>query len=204
MVEPEIVHDLLELAIAVDGARDFGHREFFDDALRFPAVVGDGARDGVGIDAEGAALASAAGAGSWQICFRLRSGLLHRRDRLGVGGRCRFAALAWFGAHVLRNDCRGGIAARLSLLFGFLLGLFLLGIIREKLLRRHFQRGICVEPRFDCFVVDGIWIELLIDPFCEAHLADALDVAGARAVGEAIQRVEDGFVGGKFGDRQAF
>ena len=50
MVEPEIVHNLLELAFAVDREGDLGHREFFSDALRFVTVVGDGARDGVGID----------------------------------------------------------------------------------------------------------------------------------------------------------
>ncbi len=79
MVEPEIVHDLLELAFAVDRARDFGHRELFDDALRLAAVVSDGARDGVWINAQRTAFASAACAGCYRICFRL----LHRRNGIG-------------------------------------------------------------------------------------------------------------------------
>ena len=72
MVEPEIVHDLLQLAIAVDGARDLGHRELFDDALRLAAVVGNGARDGVGIDGQRS-----------RACLRRR-----RRESRGFASGC--------------------------------------------------------------------------------------------------------------------
>ena len=52
MVEPEIIHDLLQLALAVDGAGYFSHGQFFDNALGPLAVVGDGARYGIGINAK--------------------------------------------------------------------------------------------------------------------------------------------------------
>jgi hypothetical protein len=41
---------------------------------------------------------------------------------------------------------------------------------------------------------------LTIDPLRKAHLLDAIDFAGLRAVAEAIEGVQDGFVLGKVGD----
>ena len=75
VVKPEIVHDLLQLPLAVNRPRDFGHREFFDDALGLPAVVGDRPRHYVGIDAQQIALS----AGAPRRDVRLRIILLHRR-----------------------------------------------------------------------------------------------------------------------------
>ena len=71
MVEPEIVHDLLQLSLAVDGASHFGHRQLFDNTGGPLAVVGDGPGHGVGINAQCAAL-SCTGSGG------VAGGLLHR------------------------------------------------------------------------------------------------------------------------------
>ena len=40
--------------------------------------------------------------------------------------------------------------------------------------------------------------------FGKPHLANALDVAGTRAVGEAVEGVENSFVGSQFGDGETF
>jgi len=39
-----------------------------------------------------------------------------------------------------------------------------------------------------------------LDPLLKPYLADALDIFGARAIGEAVEGVVDGLVLGKFGD----
>src|SRR6267142_2478426 len=62
VVEPEIVHHLLQLAVAVYGARNFGHPQFSHDALRPFAVVSNGTRHIVWIaPAKRVACASAVG-----------------------------------------------------------------------------------------------------------------------------------------------
>ncbi len=43
-------------------------------------------------------------------------------------------------------------------------------------------------------------MELLLNPLFEAHLANALDVARTRPISQAVERVDDGFVFGKFRD----
>ena len=43
-------------------------------------------------------------------------------------------------------------------------------------------------------------MQLLVNPFFEAHLADAFHVAGTRTVCQTIQRVQDGLIFGEFGD----
>src|SRR5260370_32955317 len=60
------------------------------------------------------------------------------------------------------------------------------------------------ETRIQRAVIGGVGIELLLDPFGESHLADTLNVARTRAVGEAVQRMENRFVGIEFCNRQPF
>ena len=40
-------------------------------------------------------------------------------------------------------------------------------------------------------------MKLLIDPFLQAHLLDALDVARARSEAQAIERLQNGFIFGQ-------
>ena len=72
----------------------------------------------------------------------------------------------------------------------------------EQLFRRHRQRWIALQALTQRLVVNGFGMQLLLDPFFQAHLADALDVSRARPVGQAIHGVKDGFVFGEFGDRE--
>src|ERR1051326_7861689 len=82
MVEPEIVHDLLKLGLAIGRASHFCHGELFDNPLWTPGVVRDGAGNGVGIRAsESVAIAGAPS--STVTCFRR---LLHGRVRTGILG----------------------------------------------------------------------------------------------------------------------
>ncbi len=79
VVEPEIVHHLLELPLAVNRARHLGHTQFRHHALRPFAVVGNRARNVVGI----ATTQNVAPAGA--ICRRLQRRLLfHRSRRVGI------------------------------------------------------------------------------------------------------------------------
>src|SRR5438874_1565345 len=52
--------------------------------------------------------------------------------------------------------------------------------------------------------IDGVGIELLLNPLGQAHLPHALDVAWPRAVREAVQSMQNRFVRAQFGNRQAF
>ena len=61
-----------------------------------------------------------------------------------------------------------------------------------------------MEASFDGGILNRFGIELLVDPFGQAHLPDALQVAGTRAVGQAIEGMQDGLVDGKFRDGQPF
>ena len=216
MIEPEIVHDLLQLAVAIYGARDFGHREFFDDALRLAAVVCNGTRYRVRVDRQCAAFTTAP-----RGRVGLRRRVLHRPRgvrsvsggdggiaRAGLCGRVVPLRARLARAHVLGYDRCGSVASRRRrlrlLLFEFLFFLFRLRIIRQKLLRRHPQRSIGVEAGFDGFVIDRIRVELLVDPLGKAHLPHAVNIAGTRAVSETVQGVQDSFVCGQLCDRQAF
>ena len=77
-----------------------------------------------------------------------------------------------------------------------------LRIIVEQSLGAHAQGRKRLEARLERGIIDRFGMELLIDPLLEAHLLDALDVAWPRAVAEAIERVQNGFVLGEFGDGQ--
>ena len=58
--------------------------------------------------------------------------------------------------------------------------------------RRHAQRFQRLEPRFQHrILVHAVGMKLLEDPFLQADLLYAFDVAGPGAKGEAIQRVQD-------------
>jgi len=50
----------------------------------------------------------------------------------------------------------------------------------------HVQRRIVLQARFHGLVIDGVGIELLLDPLGESHLAHVLDVARTRAVSETV------------------
>ena len=57
----------------------------------------------------------------------------------------------------------------------------------------HFQSGEILEARLGGGIVERIWIELRIDPFCEADFADVLDITRPWSVAEAVESVKDGF-----------
>ncbi len=109
------------------------------------------------------------------------------------------------GLRFAGNDCRGCVGSRLlTLFFGELGGLLGLRILFDQLGGTQVKSWQVTDAGFDCLVVNGIGIQLPINPFGEAGLANAFDVARTGTVGETIEGVEDGFVGGKVGDRQAF
>ena len=207
MVEPEIVHHLLQLPVAVDGARDFGHGQFFHDALRALAVVGDGARHRVGIDAKRAALRRSRRGG---VCRRLASWAkehrlwpLHFRAEIGLGLLLRVA----------RNDACCCVGTRLLLLLllvflgvrpACLAACFGCGYSAMSLSALRCRVGSALKAGIDDFVVDGIGIELLLNPLCQAHLLDPFEIAGSRTVGKTIQGMQNRLVNSELGDRQAF
>ena len=160
MVEPEIVHDLLQLPLAVDRSRHLRHREFFHHALWPSAVVRDSARHHIGIDAQQITLPARAPRSNVRLHRRV---LLHRRRGIRLiyghrcGGRCCTSirrvvglgdlrsrgSLYLFGLlrpaveklHVARDDRRSRLgrplfALRLSLLRCLLFRLFRLRILR--------------------------------------------------------------------------
>jgi hypothetical protein len=84
---------------------------------------------------------------------------------------------------------------------------FLRGLLRrrkfiQQFLRRHFQRRILFEPRIERRIVNGLGVELFVDPFLEAHFSHGFDIAWTRAVRETIERVQNGFIFAEFGDRK--
>src|SRR5579863_2010162 len=64
------------------------------------------------------------------------------------------------------------------------------------------QRWKILQPRIERFVVYRIRIQLLIDPLGEAHLLDALEIAGPRTVRQTVQRVKNRLIHAEVGDRQ--
>jgi hypothetical protein len=66
------------------------------------------------------------------------------------------------------------------------------------------QGGESFEPQFNGFVFNGIWIQLLIDPLCQADLFDSLNIPRARTISKAVQRVENGLIWSEIGDWQTF
>ena len=202
VIKPKIIHDLLQLPFAVDSAGNFGHGQFFHHALRALAIVGDGARHSVGVNAESAALV---GSRSCDVDGRL----FHGRGSVGIG--VRLCGGPGFRIHlrIAGEDFGCSVGLCLRLLLGFFLsqacqfrGLLGLRILRDKCGGAEAKRGKRFETRFERIIVDGIWIQLLIDPFGEAQLLDALDFAGTRTVGEAIQGMEDGFIDAELGNGQ--
>ena len=83
---------------------------------------------------------------------------------------------------------------RLGAPFGLLLRLLGLRIFLNQLRGGHSQRRIILQPSLYRLVVNGIGIELLLNPLCQPHLLDAFDVAGPRAVSQPVQRVQNRFV----------
>ena len=73
----------------------------------------------------------------------------------------------------------------------------------EQLRSGHGQRGEPLEPSLQRRVVEGIGIELLVDPFLKAYLADAFDVARSRAEAKAIEGMQDNLIFAQLGDGQA-
>ena len=86
---------------------------------------------------------------------------------------------------------------------GLLLRLLRLRIFRNQFRGGHAQCRVILEPRFHGFVLDGVGIELLVNPFGQAHLTNTLDVARPGAVRQAVQGMQDRFVSAQFRDRQA-
>ena len=71
-------------------------------------------------------------------------------------------------------------------------------IVLHRFERRHAQRFQRLEPRFKHrILVHAVGMKLLEDPFLQADLLHARDVAGPRPKGQAIQRVQDLIVFGK-------
>jgi len=54
--------------------------------------------------------------------------------------------------------------------------------------------GELIEAGGELSLVDGVGVELLIEPGIEAHGFYGFEIAGARAEGEAIEGVEDALV----------
>ena len=219
VVKPEIIHHLLKLPLAVNSTRYLGHAQFGHHALWPLAVVGNRAWNIVGVGAtQNVALAHTF---RRRIPFGLL--LLHERGRIAHFLLCVRGVLLnrlsvasagdWSlrSLHIPSNLFRGCIASALFLLrlclralLGLLLRWFGLRIFINQFRRGHPQRRIVRKARIQRAVIDGIWIELLLDPFGQPHLADALNLAWTRAVGQAVQRVQNRFVGAEFCNRQAF
>ena len=200
VVKPEIVHHLLELPLAVNRPRHLGHAQFRHHALRPFAVLANRARNVVGV----ATTQNVAPAGS--IRRRLQRRLLfHRSRRVGIvwpglrrgnwsGGRsfC-IGRLPWRRLHIFLYD-RGGrvgttlllLRACLRLLLSLLFRLLGLRVFIYQFCGGHVQRRIVLEASFHGLVIDGVGIELLLDPLGESHLAHVLDVARTRSIGEAV------------------
>jgi hypothetical protein len=53
------------------------------------------------------------------------------------------------------------------------------------------------EELIERLIVDPLWMELLVDPFVNAHRADFLDVTGSRSKRQPVQHVNDLLVGGE-------
>ena len=220
VVKPKVVHDLLELPLAVDRAANLGHGELGHNALRPLAIVGNGTRHVVGVaSAEHVALPCPV-----RCNIPRRRLLLHRRRRVAHLLFCLriIPRLLWrtcFGSgsglplsrlHVPRSgvSCRLGAALfrLLALEFFFrqaclLRGLLGLRIFINQFRCRHLQRRIVLKTRLHRLVINRVGIELLVDPFGQTHLPDALHVARSWPVGQSVQGMKNGFVRGELGDR---
>src|SRR6266568_3231647 len=111
------------------------------------------------------------------------------------------ATFPWGGSCFLG----AGLFRLLALEFFFrqaclLRGLLGLRIFIDQFRRRHLQRRIVLKTRFHRLVINRVGIELLVDPLGQTHLPDALNVARPWPVGETVQGMENGFVGGELGD----
>ena len=79
-----------------------------------------------------------------------------------------------------------------------------LGIFLNEFCSAQMQSGESFEPRFNGFVFNGIWIQLLIDPLCQADLFDSLNIPRARPISKTVQRVENGLIRSEIADWQTF
>src|SRR5207302_1813091 len=132
VVEPEIVHHLLQLALAVNRARHFRHRQFFHNALRPFAVIRNRARHRVRIHAQSVS------AGATRR--RVSRFLLHRRRNIFHG----LAVARGIGV-LLRGFFRCHIGSPLLhlLLFELFLAqsLFFRRLLRLWILRQQLRGG---------------------------------------------------------------
>ena len=60
-----------------------------------------------------------------------------------------------------------------------------------------FNVGNRCEARIESGIVNRIRMQLLIDPFLQAHFLDALEIARARTKAQTIERLQNGFVFGQ-------
>src|SRR5215469_16830592 len=165
MIEPEVIHNLLELALAVDCASNLRHRQFFDYALRPLAVVGDSARHSVGIASQQIALSPSTGSREVRSWRSIRPGRCHFHGRgrvrivlwrfwvrrAGGGGFFRDALIRLWRPRILwegRDAYVGASLLGLSLLHGLLLRLLRLRILRDKSRSGHPQGRVNVQARF--------------------------------------------------------
>ena len=126
-------------------------------------------------------------------------------DSLGLQLRAELDDAAELFLDFLAN--RGAVGARLRHR-QLALRILLLGALRLKHLRVLLEEIVLIL-RKDCVlcherihrrVVDAVGMELLVNPFIETDGADALDVAGLGAEGEAIERLHYLLVGGELAD----
>ena len=57
-----------------------------------------------------------------------------------------------------------------------------------------FSVGNRSQARIQSGVINRIRMQLLIDPFLQAHFLDALEIARARPKSQSIERLQDGFI----------
>ena len=61
------------------------------------------------------------------------------------------------------------------------------GYSSSSALRAQAQRGEPLQPRLQPGIVETLGMKLLVDPFFEAHLLDAFDVARTRPIAQAVR-----------------
>ena len=220
MVEPEVDHLLLELALGVDVAQELDL-----DILRANDAAGtvEGGEDLKLLRGEAGEELIALGGrqglsqrmklGEVEAAERLESFVRREGEDLGRGlgelGEGVWLWLGFFGIGLLllffldvlllavvvdgvaalaAGDARLVLECGANLLVG--------GVELHQLVEGKLHRGIGGEAGVEGAVVDGVGAELLLEPGAEADGAQPRQVAGARAVGEAVEDEQKAFVAG--------
>ena len=198
VISPEINHDFLQLAFAVNCAQDARHLQFARQKLRRPQIVFHE------VIAHGLAIL--------RVVHRIRRDVVglrvvlrrvirfRRLRALHLAGH-RFNGLrgvrvwrsvrsALHAISLRRSQIRRQVAALLQLLQQ----LSRLRILLVKLSIRHAQRPEVLQLCFAGRIIDLFWKELLRYVVVDAHRLYAFDIARPRAEAEPVQHVQDALV----------